>query len=180
MGGMSNSSLALLYVPRVAPHAGLNWVQDTMKQCWYDISNKPMSTVLRCRLQGSANRCTAVVAMIFPGVRTLVRLNRHLWVSRSGDNDGGGVFMRLARFFARSITPFLRLWAAKQVLFDLPDFMIVSAYTLLAIVWAEAFLQVIGTAWCALPSSLSWPWSWLWPVAVVGGGVALARWCSRR
>lgn len=30
-----------------------------------------------------------------------------------------------------------------QVLFDLPDFMIVSAYTLLAVVWAEAFLQVI-------------------------------------
>ena len=29
-----------------------------------------------------------------------------------------------------------------QVLFDLPDFMIVSAYTLLAVVWAEAFLQV--------------------------------------
>ncbi|CAN0362280.1 unnamed protein product, partial [Hapterophycus canaliculatus] len=28
------------------------------------------------------------------------------------------------------------------VLFDLPDFMIVSAYTLLAVVWAEAFLQV--------------------------------------
>ncbi|CAM9299921.1 unnamed protein product [Scytosiphon promiscuus] len=27
------------------------------------------------------------------------------------------------------------------VLFDLPDFMIVSAYTLLAVVWAEAFLQ---------------------------------------
>lgn len=29
-----------------------------------------------------------------------------------------------------------------QVLFDLPDFMIISAYTLLAVVWAEAFLQV--------------------------------------
>ncbi|CAN0015026.1 unnamed protein product [Ectocarpus sp. 13 AM-2016] len=27
------------------------------------------------------------------------------------------------------------------VLFDLPDFMIVSAYSLLAVVWAEAFLQ---------------------------------------
>eukprot|EP00903_Cladosiphon_okamuranus_P010105 g9570.t1 len=30
---------------------------------------------------------------------------------------------------------------AMMVLFDLPDFMIVSAYTLLAVVWAEAFLQ---------------------------------------
>lgn len=29
-----------------------------------------------------------------------------------------------------------------QVLFDMPDFMIISAYTLLAVVWAEAFLQV--------------------------------------
>lgn len=32
-----------------------------------------------------------------------------------------------------------------QVLFDLPDFMIISAYTLLAVVWAEAFLQVCAS-----------------------------------
>lgn len=36
----------------------------------------------------------------------------------------------------------------KQVLFDLPDFMIISAYALLAVVWAEMFLQVC----MALPS----------------------------
>lgn len=33
-------------------------------------------------------------------------------------------------------------WPFCQVLFDLPDFMIISTYTLLAVVWAEAFLQV--------------------------------------
>lgn len=30
---------------------------------------------------------------------------------------------------------------AVLVLFDLPDFMIISAYVLLALVWAEAFIQ---------------------------------------
>ncbi|CAM9193138.1 unnamed protein product [Ascophyllum nodosum] len=35
------------------------------------------------------------------------------------------------RFYERTI----------MVLFDLPDFMIISAYTLLAVVWAEAYLQ---------------------------------------
>lgn len=33
------------------------------------------------------------------------------------------------------------LLQAVLVLFDLPDFMIISAYVLLALVWAEAFIQ---------------------------------------
>jgi hypothetical protein len=36
------------------------------------------------------------------------------------------------------------------VLFDFPDFSIISAYMLLAVAWGEAFLQVSGIAICCI------------------------------
>lgn len=51
---------------------------------------------------------------------------------------------RLACLLTTLVFGFMSHGRKAQVLFDLPDFMIVSAYTLLAVVWAEAFLQVVG------------------------------------
>lgn len=56
-----------------------------------------------------------------------------------------------------------------QVLFDLPDFMIVSAYTLLAVVWAEAFLQVIRS--CAVVVAVI--------VAAAAAATTRGRGCAR-